>query len=76
MLDSSRNGHEWHTLRLHENDESLVATPWSVAGWAVEARKRHYRHFRVLQHGKNAHGGMYAHCLMCCGMELYGELFE
>jgi hypothetical protein len=72
MLQGSEDGQEWHTLRLHEDDQSLAATPFSVAGWAVEAGGWRYRHFRVLQHGKNSDGYDY---LACCGIELYGELF-
>ena len=71
MLQGSQDGNEWHTLRVHENDESLGTTTHSVAGWAVEAGGRCHRHFRVLQHGKNSCD--YDH-LMCCGIELYGEL--
>ena len=37
MLQGSEDGQEWHTLRLHEGDDSLAATASSVAGWAVEA---------------------------------------
>ena len=72
MLQGSQDGQEWHTLRLHENDQSLAAQGSSVAGWAVEAGGRRYRHFRVLQHEKNSYGD---DLLLCCGIELYGELF-
>ena len=71
-LQGSQDRQEWHTLRLHENDQSLAAAASSVAGWAVEAGGREYRHFRVLQHGKNSSGFDF---LVCCGIELYGELF-
>ena len=71
-LQGSQGGQEWHTLRLHENDQSLAAEASSVAGWAVEAGGRRYRHFRVLQTGKNSSG---FDDLACCGIELYGELF-
>jgi hypothetical protein len=71
MLQGSEDGQEWHTLRLHENDPTLAEEASSVAGWAVEAGGRRYRHFRVLQHGRNANG---FHYLACCGNELYGEL--
>ena len=73
MLQGSLDGQEWHTLRLHENDQSLAASSSSVADWAVEPGGGQYRHFRVLQHGENSGWSDY---LLCCGIELYGELFE
>eukprot|EP00656_Telonema_subtile_P051054 TRINITY_DN6774_c0_g4_i1.p1 TRINITY_DN6774_c0_g4~~TRINITY_DN6774_c0_g4_i1.p1 ORF type:complete len:146 (+),score=17.78 TRINITY_DN6774_c0_g4_i1:307-744(+) len=75
-LQGSQDGLAWRTLREHKHDKSLAEAPSSVADWAVEAGGRHYRHFRVLQHGSNSEGpwgdGDY---LTCCGIELYGELF-
>eukprot|EP00658_Telonema_sp_P-2_P010849 TRINITY_DN14121_c0_g1_i1.p1 TRINITY_DN14121_c0_g1~~TRINITY_DN14121_c0_g1_i1.p1 ORF type:complete len:106 (+),score=9.13 TRINITY_DN14121_c0_g1_i1:42-320(+) len=51
FLQGSINGHQWDTLRRHENDDSLALEPSSVASWAVEVTGRWYRHFRILQPG-------------------------
>ena len=80
MLQGSQDGQDWHTLRSHENDESLTLNLQcsSVANWAVEAGRRRYRHFQLLQqfctwqHEMNSHDNMQ---LSCRGIELSGDLF-
>ena len=61
----------WVTLKEHKDDESLPAQGWCVGDWAVEGIEQEYRHFRIIQTGKNSNGNDY---LMCAGIELYGEL--
>ena len=43
----------------------------SVAAWPVEQGAGFFRHFRILQTGKNSSGKDF---LMCAGIELYGTL--
>ena len=43
-----------------------------MASWPIEAAGT-FRHFRILQTGKNFSGLDYLHC---AGMELYGRLQE
>eukprot|EP00656_Telonema_subtile_P028037 TRINITY_DN3028_c0_g3_i2.p1 TRINITY_DN3028_c0_g3~~TRINITY_DN3028_c0_g3_i2.p1 ORF type:complete len:158 (-),score=25.25 TRINITY_DN3028_c0_g3_i2:338-811(-) len=57
MLQGSQDGQEWHTLRLHENDETL-----REPGWAVEAGERSCL---VLQHGLNSSSECFFHHLLC-----------
>ena len=71
-LEGSNDGRTWTTLKTHTNDESLKAEDGSVAHWAVDGVSTAYRHFRVIQTGKNA-TGRHDH-LITQGMELYGEL--
>jgi hypothetical protein len=44
---------------------------FSVAAWPVEQGAGFFRHFRILQTGKNSSGH---HFLMCTGIDLYGTL--
>ena len=71
-LEGSKDGCSWTTLRQHTDDASLAGTFFSVASWPIEAAGT-FRHFRILQTGKNSSGSYH---LMCTGMELYGVLQE
>ena len=62
----------WVTLKDHKDDESLPDQAWCVGDWAVEGIEQEYRHFRIIQTGKNS-GSSYNN-LWCAGLELYGEL--
>jgi len=77
MLQGSWDGLQWHTLRLHEADQTLPASRFSVASWPVDAGGRRFRMFRVLQHGPNSNAKPeHQNHLMCAGIELYGELSD
>ena len=66
-------GADWQEIRRHDNDATMAAQQYAVGAWPVEAGGRAFRHFRIRQHGKNAHSDDY---LMCCGFEVYGQLNE
>ena len=51
----------------------LAPVPYRVGAWPIEGEGRSFRHFRIWQHGVNGMGEDY---LMCCGIEIYGELTE
>ena len=70
-FEGSNDGRTWTTLKTHNNDQSLKGEDGSVAHWAVDGVSTAYRHFRVIQTGKNAANGDF---LVTNGMELYGEL--
>ena len=52
-FQGSEDGSNWHTLRQHTNDCELAETGFSTANWSVEAAGCAFRHFRILQTGKN-----------------------
>lgn len=68
---------EWHTIRSHENDNSLVGAGFKVGHWAIERSSKldlgGYRYFRILQRGLNDWGHHRFMCA-CAGIELYGTL--
>jgi len=66
-------GADWQEIRRHDNDETIAKQKFAVGAWPVEAGGRAFRHFRIRQHGKNAYNTDH---LMCCGFEVYGQLFE
>ena len=73
-LQASNDNQTWTTLRRHTDDTSLAEQSMSVAAWPLDAGPvggRSFRHFRILQTGKNSNGGDH---LMCAGIELYGLL--
>ena len=70
-FEGSNDGRTWTTLKTHNNDQSLKAEKGSVAHLAVDGGSTAYRHFRVIQTGKDANN---ADHLVTQGMELYGEL--
>ena len=73
-LQASDDGRRWATLRSHSGDEGLSAQPMSVAHWPLDAAVvagRAFRHFRIVQTGKNSSNDDY---LCCAGIELYGLL--
>ena len=73
-LQASDDGRRWATLRSHRGDEGLSDRPMSVAHWPLDAAVgagRAFRHFRIVQTGKNSSG--YDN-LNCAGIELYGLL--
>ena len=77
-LQGSNDGLNWTVLRQHSNDTSMGTTAYCEGHWAVNspASNTPYRHFRILQTGKNS-GYSYGNpndYLMCCGIELYGKL--
>lgn len=64
---------DWVTLSVHENDTTLTAEAGSVAVFKVSsAGPQGYRYFRIVQTGPNSSG---KGRLMCCGLELYGDLY-
>eukprot|EP00944_MAST-04C_sp_MAST-4C-sp1_P005217 g5217.t1 len=75
-FQGSTNGHNWITLRHHKNDRKLLKDAMrkknGEAYWDIKGDKsKAYRHFRLLQDGKNSSGN---NCLMCSGIEIYGEV--
>ena len=73
-LQASDDGRRWATLRSHSGDEGLSDQPMSVAHWPLDAAvvaRRAFRHFRIVQTGKDSSGD---DNLSCAGIELYGLL--
>jgi len=72
-LQGSNDGLNWTVLRQHSNDTSMGTTAYCEGHWEVNspASNTPYRHFRILQTGKNSSNNDE---LMCCGIELYGKL--
>ena len=70
-LQGGNDGVSWTDLRTHVNDQALPAAVFSTASWplAPPDPRAAYRHFRVLQTGKNSSGTDY---LVVCGFEVYG----
>jgi hypothetical protein len=69
---------KWTTLREHSNDDSFPRQAHSVAHWIVGPSppsivSPSFRHFRIVQTGRNSDGTHY-NVLSCAGIELYGEL--
>ena len=76
-LQGSNDGLNWTVLRQHSNDTSMGTTAYCEGHWEVNspASNTPYRHFRILQTGKNSGWqGNPDDCLLCCGIELYGKL--
>ena len=72
-LQGSNDESSWVALRDHNNDTSLPHRSYmSAANWSIDECAESYRWFRVQMRGKNADGNHY--CLMCAGIELYGDL--
>ena len=75
-LQASNDGQDWTTLCVHVDDQSLSYQPMSVAAWPIDAGTipgRSFRHFRILQTGKNSDG---YDLLTCAGIELNGLLLD
>ena len=75
-LQASNEGQAWTTLCVHADDRSLSDQPMSVAAWPIDGGTipgRSFRHFRILQTGKNSGGHDH---LVCAGIELYGLLLD
>ena len=75
-LQASNDGQAWTRLCVHVDDRSLSEQPMSVAAWPIDAGTipgRSFRHFRILQTGKNSSGHVF---LVCAGIELYGLLLD
>ena len=75
-LQACNDGQAWTTLCVHVDDWSLSEQPMSVAAWSIDGGTipgRSFRHFRILQTGKNSSGDNY---LMCAGIELFGLLLD
>ena len=65
QLQASNDGQDWTTLCVHADDPSLSDQPMSVAAWPIDGGTilgRSFRHFRILQTGKNSGGH---HNFMC-----------
>ena len=73
QLQACNDGENWVVLREHSNDTSMGTSAYCEGHWEVNspASNTSYRHFRILQTGKNSNGNDH---LVCCGMELYGKL--
>ena len=63
----------WNTLRRHDADASLQGGDSVAAFEVTQHTGTAFRHFRLHQHGPNAHG---YHHLVCGGLELYGTLLD
>ena len=73
QLQACNDDVNWVVLREHSNDTSMGTSAYCEGHWEVNspASNTSYRHFRILQTGKNSSGN---DNLNCCGMELYGKL--
>ena len=75
VLQASQDGHDWVSIKVHNDDHSLAERKFSEAAWAVEAQPdKAWRHFRILQTGPSSGGSHGDRALFCSGIELYGEL--
>ena len=75
VLQASQDGHDWVSIKAHNDDDSLAERKFSEAAWAVEAQPdKAWRHFRILQTGPSSGGSHGDRALFCSGIELYGEL--
>lgn len=54
-LQGSNDGKNWSVLKRHVNDASLNAG-YGSASWPITDCTKSYRHFRILQTGKNSNG--------------------
>jgi hypothetical protein len=73
-LEGSNDTTTWIALKTHTDDRALATTAHSTAAWPVTPpTAEKFRHFRVLQFGKNAFGDNRMHC---AGIELYGTLLN
>jgi hypothetical protein len=71
-LEGSNDNTAWVVLKTHTDDQTLAAARLSTAAWPVTPPTAEgFRHFRILQFGKNANG---SDQLVCAGIELYGAL--
>ena len=72
-LQGGNDGASWTDLRTHVDDQALPAAAFSTASWplAPPDPRAAYRHFRVLQTGKNKQGNDH---LRVCGFEVYGAV--
>jgi hypothetical protein len=71
-LEGSNDNTAWVVLKTHTDDQALAGAGFSTAAWPVTPPTAEgFRHFRILQFGKNASNQYY---LMCAGIELYGTL--
>jgi hypothetical protein len=72
---------EWITIKSHFDDDTLHEEPNSSASWDLEIpinisddlKTIGFRYYRIFLTGPNSSGN---YCLFCCGLELYGILFE
>jgi hypothetical protein len=71
-LEGSNDNTAWVVLKTHANDQALAAAAFSTAAWPVTPPTAEgFRHFRIIQFGKNADNSDY---LLCTGIELHGTL--
>jgi hypothetical protein len=62
---------------VHTDDQSLPNRGFGVAHWPVGGVTEAYRHFRIVQTGKNSSGSsekQNENVLLCAGIELYGHV--
>jgi len=71
-LQASNDAKNWDVLRRHVGDISLNGV-YASCSWPIEGVRKAYRHFRVLQTGKNSSNHNF---LSLSGFELYGSLYE
>jgi len=72
VLEGSKDGNKWETVREHINDSSITSQGVS-AGWSVQS-EGYYRFVRVRVTGNDASGRYYF--LFCSGIEFYGTICE
>ena len=78
-IDHENEEEGWITLRDHIDDQAITGEPDSTSTWQLDIPDEisdasiGFRYFRIVQHGPNANKN---NCLFCCGIELYGVLFE
>jgi hypothetical protein len=71
-LEGSNVSTAWVVLKTHTDDQALAADGFSTAAWPVTPPTAEgFRHFRIVQFGKNADDD---DSLFCAGIELYGVL--
>jgi hypothetical protein len=70
-LQGSSDGKKWHKIFSHKKEEALNRKGASHT-WVLPKTKKPYRHFRILQTGKNSNGHWF--CAMS-GFEIYGQIF-
>ncbi|KAF2073310.1 hypothetical protein CYY_005363 [Polysphondylium violaceum] len=71
-LQGSMDSKNWTVLVRHSNDSSLNGN-FSTCTWPIPNCTQAYRHFRILQTGRNSSNHNF---LSISGIEFYGDLYE
>lgn len=85
LLEGSDDGVAWNSIEARVDEHGLDDPTYETTGFSTASLtisygkhggKRHFRHLRIKQSGTNSsrEHGTGRNCLMCAGIEFYGEL--